>query len=338
MPKVVGVRFREAGKSYHFDPLSFTLHQGDAVIVETVKGLEIGTVSDEVIDIAQEMLHAPLKPVLRLADEADQNKARENKAKEKDAFFICAEKIIARELEMSLVDVEYSFDGTKIIFYFTADGRIDFRELVKDLASVFRMRIELRQIGVRDEARMVGGLGICGRELCCCSFLTDFVPVSIKMAKEQGLSMNPTKISGACGRLMCCLKYEQEAYEDAHSRVPKAGMVVMTKEGPGIVEDVNILRETVTVRLDRGGEADLAVYKVEDITFTKPPSGKDSCGSKCAQGKCPNKTAPKGAAAVEQAVPKADAVIEPAVEPAEEPTIEPTVEPTIEPVDPATVE
>jgi len=288
MPKVVGIRFREAGKSYHFDPLNFILHQGDSVIVETIKGIEIGTVSDEIIDMPEEMLHAPLKPVIRLADESDLNKARENKLKEKDAFFICAEKIIARELEMSLVDVEYSFDGTKIIFYFTADGRIDFRELVKDLASIFRMRIELRQIGVRDEARMVGGLGICGRELCCCSFLNDFVPVSIKMAKEQGLSMNPTKISGACGRLMCCLKYEQEAYEDAHSRIPKAGTIVTTNDGTGIVEDVNLLRETVTVRLDRGGEADLIVYGVEDITFVKPVSSKEACGGKCAQGgKCP---------------------------------------------------
>lgn len=290
MPKVVGIRFREAGKSYHFDPTGFNLHQGDVVIVETVKGIEIGTVSDEIIDMPEEMLHAPLKPILRLAKEEDLQKARDNKVKEKEAFFICAEKIISRELEMSLVDVEYSFDGTKIIFYFTADGRIDFRELVKDLASVFRMRIELRQIGVRDEARMVGGLGICGRELCCCSFLNDFVPVSIKMAKEQGLSMNPTKISGACGRLMCCLKYEQEAYEDAHARIPKLGTVVLTKEGQGVVENVNLLRETVTVRLDRGGEADLVVFKVEDIKFSKPQNKPENCGGKCAQGKCSSKS------------------------------------------------
>ncbi len=295
MPKVVGIRFREAGKSYHFDPLDYNLHQSDVVIVETVKGIEIGTVSDEIIEMPEEMLHAPLKPIMRIAQDADLIKAKENKIKEKEAFAICAEKIISRELEMSLVDVEYSFDGTKIIFYFTADGRIDFRELVKDLASVFRMRIELRQIGVRDEARMVGGLGICGRELCCCSFLNDFVPVSIKMAKEQGLSMNPTKISGACGRLMCCLKYEQEAYEDAHSRIPKLGTVVITKEGQGVVENLNLLRETVTVRLDRGGEADLVVFKAEDIKFTKPAGNKEACGGKCGGGgKCAGKHQSKG--------------------------------------------
>lgn len=289
MPKVVGIRFRDAGKSYHFDPLDFNLHQGDAVIVETVKGVELGTVSDEVIDMPEKMISAPLKPVIRLADEADLAKARENKAKEKDAFVIAGEKILARELDMSLIDVEYSFDGTKIIFYFTADGRIDFRELVKDLATIFRMRIELRQIGVRDEARMVGGLGLCGRELCCCSFLNDFVPVSIKMAKEQGLSMNPAKISGACGRLMCCLKYEQEAYEDAHARIPKLGSVVGTKEGQGVVEGINLLRETVTVRLDRGGMEDLLVFNVSDITFTRPAASKENCGNNCQSGKCPKK-------------------------------------------------
>lgn len=283
MPKVVGVRFREGGKSYHFDPLEFIMHRQDNVIVETAKGIEIGTVSDEIIDLPEDKLHGPLKPVIRIASDSDLAINNDNKVKEKNAFIICAEKIQSRGLEMSLVDVEFSFDGTKIVFFFTADGRIDFRELVKDLASVFKMRIELRQIGVRDEARMVGGMGICGRELCCSSFLTEFVPVSIKMAKEQNLSMNPTKISGACGRLLCCLKYEQEAYEDAHSRVPRPGTVVKTTEGSGVVEQANLLRETVTVRLDRGGEADLEVFKVADITFTKPV-GKPHCGDKCRSG------------------------------------------------------
>ena len=291
MTKVVGIRFRDAGKSYHFDPLDFTLHQGDAVIVETVKGVELGTVSDEVIDMPEKMISAPLKPIIRLADEADLAKAKENKIKEKEAFVIANEKILSRELDMKLSEVEYSFDGTKIIFYFTADGRIDFRELVKDLATIFRMRIELRQIGVRDEARMVGGLGLCGRELCCCSFLNDFVPVSIKMAKEQGLSMNPAKISGACGRLMCCLKYEQEAYEDAHSRIPKLGAVVSTPEGQGVVEGINLLRETVTVRMDRGGVEDLLVFNVKEITFAKP-APKEACANSCS-GKCPKKDAKK---------------------------------------------
>ncbi|MHB8962531.1 MAG: PSP1 domain-containing protein [Saccharofermentanales bacterium] len=279
MPKVVGIRFREGGKSYHFDPIEYVLHRQDKVIVETAKGVEIGTVSDEIIDLPADKLHGTLKPVIRIASNSDLAIHADNKVKEKNAFIICAEKIQQRGLEMSLVDVEFSFDGTKIVFYFTADGRIDFRELVKDLASVFKMRIELRQIGVRDEARMVGGMGICGRELCCSSFLTEFMPVSIKMAKEQNLSMNPTKISGACGRLLCCLKYEQEAYEDAHSRVPRTGTVVKTSEGSGVVEAINLLRETVTVRLDRGGEADLAVFKVEDITFTKP-AGKPHCGDR----------------------------------------------------------
>ncbi len=270
MPKVVGVRFREGGKSYHFDPGVFELDRHDMVIVETSKGIEIGTVTDEILEISEDNLHAPLKPVIRIANEKDTDIYNENKRLEKEAFPICAEKIAARELEMSLVDVEYTFDGSKIIFYFTADGRIDFRELVKDLASVFRMRIELRQIGVRDEAKMIGGLGICGRELCCCSFLSDFVPVSIKMAKEQNMSMNPTKISGACGRLLCCLKYEQAAYEDAHCRVPRQGTVIQTPEGSGVVVSANLLRETVSVRLDRSGEADLQTFSVSEITFRKP--------------------------------------------------------------------
>lgn len=301
MSKVVGVRFREAGKSYHFDPAGFILHLGQHVIVETVKGVEIGTVSDEIIEMPSEMLHQPVKPIIRIANEADMDKMRDNKVKEKSSFDICAEKIAQRGLDMSLVDVEYSFDGTKVIFYFTADGRVDFRELVKDLAGVFRLRIELRQIGVRDEAKMVGGLGICGRELCCSSFLNDFVPVSIKMAKEQNLSMNPAKISGACGRLLCCLKYEQDAYEDAHARMPRSGTVVNTKDGRGVVEGINLLRETVTVRLDKGDDADMSVYKLEDITFNRPDSKKSPCG-----GKCPAKSGDEGGGCCKSAVTAED--------------------------------
>jgi cell fate regulator YaaT (PSP1 superfamily) len=281
MPKVVGIRFHGTGKAYHFDPGENMLHQGDAVIVETVQGIELGIVADEIIDLPTEKLVAPLKGILRVATPDDMIQFEANKVKEAEAFRVCQEKIEARELDMHLVDVEYTFDGHKIIFYFTADGRVDFRELVKDLASIFRIRIELRQIGVRDEARMIGGLGICGRELCCGSFLNDFVPVSIKMAKEQNLSMNPAKISGCCGRLMCCLKYEQEAYEDAHSRMPRPGHVVMTPEGQGMVETINLLKETVTVRLDRGGEADLITLPNDDVQIIGGKPGK-----RCPPGGC----------------------------------------------------
>jgi cell fate regulator YaaT (PSP1 superfamily) len=268
MPRVVGIRFHGAGKAYHFDPGQYPLHQGDSVIVETAQGIELGVVADEIIDLPPEKLVAPLKGIMRIATEEDLAHYEANRVKESEAFKICTAKIKARGLDMHLVDVEYTFDGHKIIFYFTAEGRVDFRELVKDLASLFRIRIELRQIGVRDEARMCGGLGLCGRELCCCSFLNDFIPVSIKMAKEQSLSMNPAKISGCCGRLMCCLKYEQDAYEDAHSRMPRPGHQVMTPEGPGMVEGINLLKETVTVRLDRGGEADLITLPNEQIEIT----------------------------------------------------------------------
>ncbi len=281
MPKVVGIRFHGTGKAYHFDPGEYLLHQGDAVVVETVQGIEMGFVADEVIDLPEEKLVAPLKGIMRVATGADLEQFEANRIKEAEAFRLCSAKIQSRELDMHLVDVEYTFDGHKIIFYFTADGRVDFRELVKDLASVFRIRIELRQIGVRDEARMIGGLGICGRELCCCSFLNDFVPVSIKMAKEQSLSMNPAKISGCCGRLMCCLKYEQEAYEDAHSRMPRPGHIVATPEGQGIVEGINLLKETVTVRLDRGGEADLVTLPNTDVQIIGGKPGK-----KCPPGGC----------------------------------------------------
>jgi len=267
MPKVVGVRFHGTGKAYHFDPGSYSLHCGDAVIVETTQGIELAIVAEEAIEIPDEKLFAPLKTIVRNADDHDLVRYEENCRKEKEAFRIGSEKIASRGLDMRLVDVEYSYDSRKVIFYFTADGRVDFRELVKDLASIFHTRIELRQIGVRDEARMIGGLGICGRELCCCSYLTDFVPVSIKMAKAQNLSMNPAKISGVCGRLMCCLKYEQAAYEDAHSRLPRQGAVVMTDEGQGCIESVNLLKETATVRLDRGGEADLITVPCDALTI-----------------------------------------------------------------------
>ncbi|HEY5466317.1 MAG TPA: stage 0 sporulation family protein [Clostridia bacterium] len=268
MSKVVGIRFHGTGKAYHFGPGDFVLHQGGMVIVETSQGVEIGQVVEEVIELPENRLQAPLKNILRIADENDLKIHQENSRKENESFAVCLAKIQKRNLPMNLVDAEYAFDGRKITFYFTADGRVDFRELVKDLAAVFRMRIELRQIGVRDEARMVGGLGVCGRELCCCSFLTDFVPVSIKMAKEQGFSMNPTKISGACGRLMCCFKYEQDAYEDAHRRLPQQGDIVMTEKGQGVVVSVNLLKETVTIRLDLGNDADLTVLDATEVEVT----------------------------------------------------------------------
>jgi len=284
MPKVVSVRFHDAGKIYHFAPAEFHLHLGDAVIVETSQGIDLGHIAEEAVELPIEQIVEPLLPILRFADEDDNKRYEEKKRREKEAFALCAEKVESRGLKMNLVEAEYSFDGKKLVFFFTADGRVDFRELVKDLAAVFRTRIELRQIGVRDQARMVGGIGLCGRELCCCSFLNEFVPVSIKMAKEQGLSMNPAKISGACGRLMCCLKYEQEAYEDAHARLPKQGDVVMTQQGKGTVVSVDLLREKITVRLELDDEADLVtVLASESEVLThkskKPPQG-------CPRGEC----------------------------------------------------
>lgn len=269
MIKVVGVRFRSAGKIYYFDPDDFDIKTGDNVIVETARGIEFGKVVIGPKFVTEEQIVAPLKKVIRIADEEDIKKVRENKEKEKKAFDICIQKINDHKLEMKLIDVEYTFDNNKILFYFTADGRVDFRELVKDLAAIFRTRIELRQIGVRDETKMMGGLGVCGRVLCCNSFLCEFQPVSIKMAKEQGLSLNPCKISGACGRLMCCLKYEQDAYEDILRRMPKQGAIVQTPEGQGEVMEVNLLKETVKVKLDKGNEADLKIYHVSQISVIK---------------------------------------------------------------------
>ncbi|MBN1891577.1 MAG: stage 0 sporulation family protein [Clostridiales bacterium] len=265
MPKVVSIRFHDAGKSYHFDPGDLRLHMGDAVMVETSEGLDLGYVSEEAVDIPEDQIIHPLRTVLRKVTEQDQMKYEARRDREQEAFEICLQKIEARGLKMNLVNAEYSSDDKKIIFFFTADGRVDFRELVKDLAAVFRIRIELRQIGARDQARMIGGLGMCGRELCCCSFLDGFIPVSIKMAKEQGLSMNPSKISGACGRLMCCLKFEQGAYEDAHARLPRQGDIVMTPKGRGTVMSVDILRERVAVRPENDDDADYEQFEAEEV-------------------------------------------------------------------------
>lgn len=251
MAEVIGVRFKEVGKVYYFDPNGIQMKKGDMAIVETARGVECGEVAMENREIEDKDIVHPLKKMIRKATQGDLKKVEENRKKERHAFEICEKKILDHKLEMKLVDVEYTFDNNKILFYFTADGRVDFRELVKDLASVFRTRIELRQIGVRDEAKMMGGLGICGRPFCCTSFLGEFQPVSIKMAKEQGLSLNPVKISGTCGRLMCCLKYEQAAYSDLLRTTPKNGAVVNTPEGRGVVVDVNLLTGMLKVRMDR---------------------------------------------------------------------------------------
>jgi len=269
MQNVVGVRFRTAGKIYYFDPCNIELKKGDKVIVETARGIECGEVVSANHEVVDEEVVAPLKNVIRKADEEDLKRVEENKIKEKEAFSICLEKIKKHELEMKLIDVEYTFDNNKILFYFTADGRVDFRELVKDLASVFRTRIELRQIGVRDEAKMMGALGACGRLLCCSTHLCEFHPVSIKMAKEQSLSLNPAKISGTCGRLMCCLKYEQETYDYLLKKTPKVDAIVQTPHGQGTVVQVNLLKEKVKVKLDSEQGADIMEYSVNDIRILK---------------------------------------------------------------------
>ena len=269
MTKVIGVRFRTAGKIYYFDPTRFEIKKGDHVIVETARGVEYGTVVGGIREVDDSKVVQPLKPVLRIATERDNEQEAANKGKEKEAFRICQEKIRKHNLEMKLIDVEYTFDNNKILFYFTADGRIDFRELVKDLASVFKTRIELRQVGVRDETKIVGGVGICGRALCCHSYLTEFIPVSIKMAKEQNLSLNPTKISGVCGRLMCCLKNEEETYEYLNSKLPGIGDYVTTDDGlKGEVQSVNVLRQLVKVIVVvEKDEKEIREYKVEQLKF-----------------------------------------------------------------------
>jgi len=267
--EVIGVRFKNTGKVYYFDPDNKKLQKGDRVIVETARGVECGEVTMENQILQDENIRHPLKKMIREATEADLKRVEENEKKEIKAFDICMKKIEGHKLDMKLVSVEYTFDNNKILFYFTADGRVDFRELVKDLASVFRTRIELRQIGVRDEAKMLGGLGICGKPFCCSSFLGDFQPVSIKMAKEQGLSLNPTKISGTCGRLMCCLKYEQVAYEDLLRTTPKAGAVVNTSEGRGTVVDVNLLTGMLKIRMDGAQDAAPKVLHKKDVRVLK---------------------------------------------------------------------
>jgi len=272
MAVVIGVRFKSAGKSYYFDPLDFEIKKGENVIVETTRGVEIGEVTMERTDVRESEIVSPLKKVLRIATPEDREHAAQNKEKEKEALAICQRKIEQHSLDMKLIDVEYTFDNNKILFYFTSEGRVDFRELVKDLAAVFKTRIELRQIGVRDEAKILGGIGICGRCLCCKSFLGDFHPVSIKMAKEQGIPLNPTKISGSCGRLMCCLKYEQEAYEYLLSKTPGVGAIVETDRGRGVVMSVSLLKGLLRVKLDVGNEADLADFYVGDVRLIKNPS------------------------------------------------------------------
>lgn len=269
MIKVIGVRFRNAGKIYYFAPGKLTVKNGDQVIVETARGVEYGYVVLGCREIEDEKVVQPLKSVIRMANADDKSKEAANRKKEKDAFKICQEKIRKHNLEMKLIDVEYTFDNNKVLFYFTADGRIDFRDLVKDLASVFKTRIELRQVGVRDETKVVGGIGICGRPLCCHSYLSEFIPVSIKMAKEQNLSLNPSKISGVCGRLMCCLKNEEETYEYLNSKLPNVGDYVTTDDGlKGEVQSVSVLRQQVKVivMVERD-EKEIREYHVDQLKF-----------------------------------------------------------------------
>lgn len=279
---VVGVRFKKAGKIYYFDPEDNSYSYGQNVIVETARGMEFGTVVIPNRDIDDSEIVPPLKPVTRLATDSDIEKNKQNKEKEEEAFQICLEKIKHHGLEMRLIATELTFDNNKLIFYFTADGRIDFRELVKDLAAVFRTRIELRQIGVRDEAKYVNGIGICGRALCCATFLGDFHPVSIKMAKDQGLSLNPTKISGSCGRLMCCLKYEQNAYEDLLKDLPKEGDLIETPEGQGEVLSVNVLKQVIKAAVKKPPKNDIGIgfYSPDEITVIKRRHHKEETISK----------------------------------------------------------
>lgn len=263
MLKIIGVRFKSVGKIYYFDPQDAEISVGDKVIVETARGVECGEVVMTDREVDEKNFKSPIKPIIKRADERDIKIIEKNREKEREAFEICKEKIAAHKLKMDLVDVECTFNNNKMLFYFTAENRVDFRELVKDLASVFRTRIELRQIGVRDEAKMLGGLGICGQPFCCSRFLGDFQPVSIKMAKEQGLSLNPTKISGCCGRLMCCLKYEQDSYEDLLKHTPKVGAIVKTADGKGVVQEVNLLTGKLRVKLDRSDN--IITVKKDDV-------------------------------------------------------------------------
>ena len=277
MKNVIGVRFRTAGKIYYFDPKNLELKRGDHVIVETARGVEYGTIVMPPTEVEEDKISQPLKSVMRKATEEDAKTEAKNREKEKDAFKVCQEKIRKHGLDMKLIDAEYTFDNNKVLFYFTADGRIDFRELVKDLAAVFKTRIELRQIGVRDETKILGGIGVCGRPLCCHTYLADFAPVSIKMAKEQNLSLNPTKISGICGRLMCCLKNEEETYEELNKKLPNVGDTV-TIEGEGIkgeVSSVNVLRQLVKVIVDVDDEKEIKEYPVSQLRFKTRHSKKN---------------------------------------------------------------
>ena len=270
MIKVIGVRFRTAGKIYFFDPVEFDIKRGDHVIVETARGVEYGTVVCDPKEVEDDQVIQPLKQVLRVATVKDDEQEKSNKEKEREAFKICLEKIKKHELDMKLIDAEYTFDNNKVLFYFTADGRIDFRELVKDLAAVFKTRIELRQIGVRDETKILGGIGSCGRPLCCHTHLSEFVPVSIKMAKEQNLSLNPTKISGVCGRLMCCLKHEEETYEDLNKSLPNVGDFVNCTDGvKGEVHSVNVLRQLVKVIVEVNDEKEIREYRADQLRFKR---------------------------------------------------------------------
>ena len=264
MAMVIRVRFKRAAKLYDFDPDGLELHNGMSVVTETARGVELGECMSGVMDVPDERLVLPLKPILRIATEQDLAMQKRNEQAEKEAFDIAIDRIAEHKLEMKLVDVEYAFDRSKIIFYFTANGRVDFRMLVKSLASIFKTRIELRQIGVRDEAKMLGGIGPCGRPICCRTFLSDFTPVSIKMAKEQNLSLNPTKISGLCDRLMCCLKYEQDHYEQTRKRMPRVGREIITPDGSGVINAINVLEETVRVRIAVGDSFELREYKIDD--------------------------------------------------------------------------
>ena len=285
MTKVVGIRFKTGGKVYFFDPKDFDIKKGDHVIVDTARGLECGLCVQGVHEESPDKIIRPLKEVTRIASPQDVEKMEQNRKDEKKAFDICLEKIEKHGLEMKLIDVEYTFDRSKVLFYFTADGRVDFRELVKELAQVFRTRIELRQIGVRDESKMMGGVGVCGRQFCCSGFLSDFTPVSIKMAKEQGLSLNPSKISGSCGRLMCCLSYEQPAYEYLNSITPGVGSLVKTSEGNGIVSEVNLLKGLLKVRLDKNKDGLPREFSRKEITVLKRvnPNKKGSAADQAAE-------------------------------------------------------
>ena len=270
MASVIGVRFKNAGKLYYFDPGSFWPTAGDAVIVETVRGMEYGEVVTGVKEVSDELITPPLKKVIRIATAEDAAHDADNRKRERDALTLCQKKVQEHKLQMKLVGCEYTFDNSKILFYFTSDKRVDFRGLVKDLATAFHTRIELRQIGVRDAAKMMGGLGMCSRPVCCAQFLGDFQPVSIKMAKEQNLSLNPTKISGICGRLMCCLKYEEDHYEATRRRMPRVGKEVITPDGVGLVVDLNILKETVRVRIPKGDSTEQKDYPLTDIQRVQP--------------------------------------------------------------------